>query len=73
VKLLLLSNIAGHLDTVEVDLSVDGGGLDDHAALAGAIRNINGEVAVVLGLGTVVLTFLLLLTHLLVIRDRLSI
>ena len=72
VQLLLLSDIAGHLHAVEVNLSVDSGGLNDHATLSTGVSHINGEVAVVLGLRAIVLTVLLFFAHLLVIRDRLS-
>ena len=72
VQLLLLGDVAAHLHSVEVDLSVDSGGLNDHTGLAVSFSHVDGEVAVVFGLRAIVLTILLLVAHLLIIRDRLS-
>jgi len=74
VELLYLGDIGADLHAVVVDLSVDGGALDDEATLTIGISHENGEVAVVLGFGTTlfIIVTVLVIGKLLVVRDRLS-
>jgi hypothetical protein len=74
VELLLVADIGADLHTVVVDLGVDSGALNDHAALAALVGDVDGEVAVVLSFGAslVLLVLLLLIRELLIIGDWLS-
>lgn len=74
MELLDLIDVVGDLDAVVVDLSVDGGALDNQASVLAAICDKDGEIAVVLGFGATFFIFILVLAvrKLLVVRDRLS-
>ena len=70
-----LVDIVGDLNTVVVDLGVDGGTLDNKASIFATIGDKNCEITVVLGLGATFFIIALVLTVriLLVIGDWLSV
>ena len=75
VQLLDLIDVIGDLHAVVVDLCIDRGPLNHQAFGVAAVRDENGEVAVVFGLRAafLIVAVLLLVRKLLVVRDRLSV
>ena len=70
-----LVDIVGDLHAVVVDLSIDGGSLDNQASVFTTIGDKDCEVTVVFGLGATffIIDLVLAVRILLVIRDRLSV
>lgn len=63
MELLDLVDVVGHLHAVVVDLSVDGGALNDETLAVTAVSDEDGEVAVVLSLGAALFVALILLVR----------
>ena len=55
------SHVVANLHVVIIDLSVDGGPLDNEAVIAVGISHINGKVAIIFSFGALMLIWFLLL------------
>lgn len=73
MQALLLANIGADLNGVVVELGVNGGSFDNESTLAIWVSDVDGEVTVVLGFGSLfIFTVLFLFGKLVIIGDWLS-